>query len=249
VIASVDRHEVAGVSGRPGPAPPWLTVVIPAMNEAVALPRLLEAMAPWRMRGVEVIVVDGGSRDATAELARGHCDQVLVQSPGRACQMNAGARAARGAVLLFLHADTHLPEDAVEAIRSAVGPGADLDRRLWGRFDVRIVGRPRMLPVIAWCMNRRSRWTGIATGDQAIFVRREAFEAVGGFPEQPLMEDIELSRRLRRLGPPACLRGPAETSGRRWESRGVWRTILLMWSLRWAYWRGSSPEDLARRYR
>lgn len=241
-------HEAPADSGGSSPTPPWLSVVIPALNEAAGLPGLLEAMAPWRTRGVEVIVVDGGSHDATPELARGRCDRVLVQAPGRATQMNAGARVARGGVLLFLHADTRLPEQALEALRSAVGPGAD-PRRLWGRFDVRIVGRARMLPVIAWCMNRRSRWTAIATGDQAIFVRREAFEAVGGFPDQPLMEDIELSRRLRRLGPPACLRGPAETSGRRWESRGVWRTILLMWSLRWAYWRGSSPHDLAQRYR
>lgn len=247
MIAPGDRHAAGGPSGS-GPTPPWLTVVIPALNESAGLPRLLESVAAWRPRGVEVIVVDGGSHDATAELARGRCDQVLVRAPGRASQMNAGARVARGGVLLFLHADTHLPEQAAEAIRSAVGPGAN-PSRLWGRFDVRIAGRARMLPVIAWCMNRRSRWTGIATGDQAIFVRREAFEAIGGFPEQPLMEDIELSRRLRRLGPPVCLRGPAETSGRRWESHGVWRTILLMWSLRWAYWRGSSPDDLARRYR
>jgi hypothetical protein len=120
---------------------------------------------------------------------------------------------------------------------------------VWGRFDVRIEGKSPWLRVIAHLMNLRSRWSGIATGDQAIFVTRAAFDAIGGFPDQPLMEDIELSKRLKRLSAPACLRGPAVTSGRRWEARGVWRTILLMWRLRWAYWRGASAEILAERYR
>jgi hypothetical protein len=148
-------------------------------------------------------------------------------------------------VLLFLHADTTLPADAPAAIAQALAWGAD-----WGRFDVCIAGRSRMLPVVAAFMNRRSRWTGIATGDQAIFVRRTLFNSLGGFPDQPLREDIELSRRLRQRGhAPACLRQRVVTSGRRWDERGAWRTILLMWRLRWQYWRGTPAETLARMYR
>jgi rSAM/selenodomain-associated transferase 2 len=158
--------------------------------------------------------------------------------------MNAGAAAASADVLLFLHADTRLPEGADGLISRALAGGA-----AWGRFDVVIDGRPWMLKVVAAMMNTRSRWTGIATGDQAIFVRRSAFDAVGGYPQQPLMEDIELSRRLRRTGRPACLRQRVVTSGRRWEARGVWRTIFLMWRLRWRYWRGESPARLAQDYR
>jgi rSAM/selenodomain-associated transferase 2 len=224
-------------------APPRLSVVIPALNEAPRLPALLARLQPWRARGAEVIVVDGASDDGTAALAAAGCDRVLVSARGRATQMNAGARAGAGAALLFLHADTQLPDDAPEQVLDA------LARHAWGRFDVRIEGRPWMLRIVALGMNLRSRGTGIATGDQALFVRRELFEAVGGYPAQPLMEDIELSRRLRARCWPVCLRGPAITSGRRWESRGVWRTIVLMWSLRWAYWRGVPADELARRYR
>jgi rSAM/selenodomain-associated transferase 2 len=169
---------------------------------------------------------------------------VLASPRGRALQMNAGAAAARHAVLLFLHADTRLPAGAAADIAGALERGAG-----WGRFDVRIVGRPWMLRVVALLMNLRSRASGIATGDQAIFVRRDLFDAVGRFPEQPLMEDIELSRRLRRHARPACLPSRVATSGRRWESRGVWRTIVLMWWLRWRYWRGTPADELARAYR
>jgi rSAM/selenodomain-associated transferase 2 len=147
-------------------------------------------------------------------------------------------------VLLFLHADTQLPADADVLIREALAGGS----RVWGRFDVAITGRPAMLKLIAALMNLRSRRTGIATGDQAMFMTRAAFEAVGGFPAQPLMEDIEMSRRLLKLSRPACLSAKVQTSGRRWESRGVWRTVLLMWRLRWAYWRGATPERLAELY-
>jgi rSAM/selenodomain-associated transferase 2 len=161
--------------------------------------------------------------------------------------MNAGAARARASVLLFLHADTRLPPLADVLVLQAVqrsDKGA-----CWGRFDVRIEGRPWMLRVVAVLMNLRSRASGIATGDQAIFITRGAFERVGGFPEQALMEDIEISRRLKRLGRPACLRARVCTSGRRWEQRGVWRTIVLMWRLRWRYWRGESPARLAEAYR
>ena len=188
-------------------------------------------------------MVDGGSRDDTAARAQRHADRVLVAPRGRARQMNAGAAAACGDALVFLHADTVLPADADRAVLGAVAAGA-----IWGRFDVSIAGRARLLRVVAAMMNARSRATGIATGDQAMFVRRDAFERLGGFADQPLMEDIELSGRLRALARPACLRERVTTSGRRWESRGVWRTILLMWRLRWRYWRGESPEALARAY-
>jgi rSAM/selenodomain-associated transferase 2 len=213
-----------------------LSVVVPALNEAGGIRGALEALAPLRARGHEVIVVDGGSSDGTAELAAGLCDRVVIASRGRASQMNAGARAATGDMLLFLHADTRLPPRAEELV---------LNSSIWGRFDVQIEGRSRLLKLVAWAMNLRSRLTGIATGDQAIFVRRDAFP---GFPEIALMEDVALSKLLKRRGAPACLRARVVTSGRRWESRGVLRTIFLMWRLRLLYFLGASPERLARRY-
>jgi len=224
---------------------PRLTIVMPALDEASRIAEALQALAPLRRRGVEVIVVDGGSSDGTAALAEPWADRVLSAPRGRARQMNAGAARARADTLLFLHADTALPEQALRAIEAAlVDPHTH-----WGRFDVHIAGRPRLLKLVARLMNLRSRWSGIATGDQAIFVRRSAFQRVGGFPDQPLMEDIELSRRLRRWSAPACLRERVTTSGRRWEQRGVWRTIALMWRLRWRYARGTPPERLAELYK
>jgi rSAM/selenodomain-associated transferase 2 len=224
--------------------PSGLSILIPTLNEAAGIAATLAALQACRGRGVQIIVIDGGSQDGTAALAAGHADRVLVSPAGRARQMNAGAAAASGDILLFLHADTRLPEHADAWVREALAGGA-----AWGRFDVTIDGRAAMLKLVASMMNRRSRWTGIATGDQAIFVKRDAFDAVGGFPDQPLMEDIELSRRLRRFGRPACLRQRVVTSGRRWEARGVWRTIFLMWRLRWRYWRGESAARLAEVYR
>lgn len=223
---------------------PTLSIVMPVLNEADGIEHTLQALAPLRARGAEVIVADGGSRDATAARARPLCDHLLRTEPGRARQMNAGAAAARADALLFLHADTQLPEGADHLVRRALKAGT-----AWGRFDVRIIGRPAMLRVVATLMNLRSRWTGIATGDQGLFMTRAAFERVGGFPDQPLMEDVELSRRLRAVGRPACLRARVTTSGRRWETRGVWRTIFLMWRLRWRYWRGAPAEALAEAYR
>ncbi|GAA0582076.1 TIGR04283 family arsenosugar biosynthesis glycosyltransferase [Halomonas salifodinae] len=221
---------------------PALAIVIPVLDEAENLPGLLAALAEYRAAGDEILVVDGGSRDAGPALARA-AGGTLIESPrGRAAQMNAGAAVALAPRLLFLHADTRLPEGGRAALLAALATGD------WGRFDVRIEGRHPLLRWVAWLMNRRSRLTGIATGDQAIFVTRQAFDAVGGYPDQPLMEDIELSRRLKRRGRSRCLRLTVTTSGRRWERRGVCRTILLMWRLRLAYWLGASPEALARRY-
>lgn len=223
----------------------WLSIVVPTLNEAGQIEHTLSALLPLRREGVEVIVVDGGSRDDTAALAVPLADRVLRSPRGRANQMNAGAAEATGQVLLFLHADTRLPERADKLLLAALtGSG-----RAWGRFDVRITGRPPMLWLIARMMNSRSRLTGIATGDQAMFVLRDVFAEVGGFPAQPLMEDVELSRRLKRLSPPLCLHSTAVTSGRRWEMHGVWRTVLLMWGLRLAYLAGVSAARLARLYR
>jgi rSAM/selenodomain-associated transferase 2 len=213
-----------------------LSVVVPALNEAGGIRAALEALAPLRARGHEVILVDGGSSDGTAEVAAGLCDRVVNASRGRALQMNAGARAATGDMLLFLHADTRLPAGAEILVFSAA---------IWGRFDVRIEGRHPLLKVVAWAMNLRSRLTGIATGDQAIFVRRAAFP---GFPEIALLEDVAFSAMMKRRARPACLRAKVLTSGRRWESRGVLRTIFLMWRLRLMYFFGARPDDLARLY-
>lgn len=221
-----------------------LSVIIPVLDEAALVTEALTALAPMRARGAEVIVVDGGSRDGTAALAGPLADLVITAPRGRASQMNAGAVAAGGDVLLFLHVDTRLPPEADRLVTEALAASG----RPWGRFDVTIVGKNPILRLVAALMNWRSRLTGIATGDQAIFVRREAFTRVGGFPDIALMEDIALSSRLKRLGPPLALREKAATSGRRWESRGVMRTILLMWWLRLAYYFGADPHVLARRY-
>ena len=221
-----------------------LSVVMPVLDEAAGISATLRALAPLRARGHEVIVVDGGSADATVALAAAGADRVIQGPRGRARQMNAGAAVAQGEVLLFLHADTLLPDAADGAVQQAIHEGAR-----WGRFDVRISGGKAMFPVISALMNLRSRWSGITTGDQALFVQRTLFMQLGGYADQPLMEDIELSRRLRVLSPPACLRLRVLTSGRRWQQRGVWRTVWLMWRLRWRYWRGASPEALARAYR
>ena len=225
--------------------PVRLSVVIPALNESAGILAALQALAPLLARGAQLLVADGGSQDDTVSLARTGGAQVIGAPRGRALQMNAGAQQASGDILLFLHADTRLPLNADRLMAQAIANGP----QVWGRFDVRIEGKPRMLRVIAAFMNRRSRWTGIATGDQALFMTRAAFDAVGGFPAQPLMEDIEISKRLLKLSRPACLRARVVTSGRRWETRGVWRTVLLMWRLRLAYWRGATPERLAERYR
>jgi rSAM/selenodomain-associated transferase 2 len=216
--------------------------VVPVLNEATTLVAALEALQPLRRRGVELIVVDGESRDKSASLALPLADTVMTSTPGRATQMNIGASAASGDVLLFLHADTRLPDNALEQLNQA------LAAHRWGRFNVTLEGSSCWLGMIATLMNARSRLTGIATGDQAMFMSRAAFAAAGGFPEQPLMEDIELSQRLKRHGRPACLKARVITSGRRWEQHGVWRTIWLMWRLRLYYWLGADPEDLARAY-
>ncbi len=223
-----------------------LAIVIPVLDEGRVIAASLADLQALRARGVQIIVVDGGSHDDTCEKARTLADDVIAATRGRARQMNAGAAHVGTAadVLLFLHADTRLPDDADHLIAAAIAAGVR-----WGRFDVRISGRSPWLKVVARLMNSRSRWSGICTGDQAIFVERRLFEELGGYGDLPLMEDIDFSRRARRIAWPGALRPAAITSGRRWEQRGVWRTILRMWSLRWRYWRGVDPTVLARDYR
>lgn len=222
-----------------------LSIIVPVLNEEAELPGLFENLARVAKHDAEVIVVDGGSSDQSVPIALRFGCAVVRSARGRAAQMNAGAARASGATLLFLHADTRLPPGAGDLVAAALADG----RFEWGRFDVRIAGERFVLRLVAALMNGRSRLTGIATGDQAIFVTRRAFDEVGGFPDQPLMEDIELTKRLLRLSRPACLRERVTTSARRWETRGVWRTILLMWRLRFDYWRGVPPSILADSYR
>lgn len=226
-----------------------LSIIIPVLNEAENLPALLGPLASLCGCGSEMIVVDGGSEDGSPQAALHAGARVICSERGRARQMNAGALAAQGDVLLFLHADTLLPSSARQAIETAIRRGGGVHEQAWGRFDVHIAGRPFVLRVIATLMNWRSRLSGIATGDQAMFMTRRAFETSGGFPDQPLMEDIELSKRLLALSRPVCLKDRVVTSGRRWETRGVWKTIWLMWRLRWLYWRGVPAGELARLYR
>ena len=221
-----------------------LSIIMPVLNEGEGIAAALDALAVLRALGTEVMVVDGGSRDATIQRARLRADRVIAAPRGRGLQMNAGADKASGDVLLFLHADTRLPADADHVVLN----GLERSGRVWGRFDAEIEGQSPLLVVIAWLMNLRSRLTGIATGDQAMFVRRDAFQAAGGFAAIPLMEDVELCKRLRRVSRPLCLRERVVTSGRRWEKDGVLNTVVLMWRLRLAYFLGADPKALARRY-
>jgi rSAM/selenodomain-associated transferase 2 len=221
-----------------------LSIIMPVLNEGEGIAPALDALAELRTLGTEVIVVDGGSRDATIQRARLRADRVISTPRGRALQMNAGAAKATGDVLLFLHADTRLPRAADHVVLDGLARSG----RAWGRFDVRIDGRPPLLLLVGWLIGLRSRLTGIATGDQAIFARRDTFQAVRGFAEIPLMEDVELCKRLKRVSPPLCLSERVVTSGRRWEKHGVLNTIVLMWRLRFAYFRGVDPRELARQY-
>ena len=236
-----------------------LSIVIPLLNEADNLPKLMGHLAHLNPAPYQVILVDGGSTDNSVALAKELIESLIDSSPsvisvqvidwqiiesaaGRALQMNAGAELAMGDVLLCLHADTQLPNHAIADITSAVRQAA------WGRFDVRLDSSAWMLKVVSQMINWRSRFSGIATGDQAIFIKKPLFEQLGGYPQQPLMEDIELCKRLKAIGKPACLRSKVITSARRWQQYGTWRTIGLMWHLRFDYWRGVSADNIKQRY-
>ena len=223
---------------------PIVSIVIPTLNESARVESTLRPLQVVRQSGHEVVVVDGGSDDGTRDRVVGKADTIIDGPRGRALQLNVGARASRGDVLLFLHADTFVPPTAIQVIRDEF-PSS---QRVWGRFDVRLSGSHVMLRVVENLMNVRSRLSGIATGDHAIFVKRETFERIGGYPEIPLMEDIAISRRLKRESRPFCCTQRVVTSSRRWEEKGILKTILLMWRLRLAYALGADPRDLARSY-
>jgi len=219
------------------------SIIIPVLNESQALAAFLCSLQPLRTAGHEVIVVDGGSHDDSQAIAAPLCDNVLNVEAGRARQMNAGAELATGDWVMFLHADTALPEPFVDWL-SAIADS----KAVWGRFDVTLSGRQWPFRIIETCINWRSRLTRIATGDQALFIRREQFIRMAGFADIPLMEDIELCRRLRRVSAPLCLAMRVTTSSRRWEQRGILSTIALMWALRLRYFFGADPAQLVKRY-
>lgn len=219
-----------------------LSIIVPIFNEEDNLPSFLSHLAAFKGHVHEILFVDGGSDDDSVNLITRAGFMVLRSERGRAAQMNCGARAAQGSIYVFLHADTYLPENAIIDITNA------LQKKYWGRFNVCISGNSRLLHVVAFMMNLRSWYTGIATGDQTIFVRRDIFFSHGSYPLQPLMEDIALSVKLRAHSRPVCLKACVQTSGRRWESQGVWPTIILMWQLRWMYWRGVPVKEIASYY-
>lgn len=219
-----------------------ISIIIPTLNEAQSIVNCICSLQPLRNL-CEIIVVDGDSTDNTRQLVQDLVDTVITSAQGRAIQMNTGAQHAKGKVLLFLHADTSLPPSAHNFIAGSIDSG-----RHWGRFDVQLSGRSPLLKVIAFFMNWRSRLTGIATGDQAIFVSKQLFDAVGRYPEIALMEDIALCTHLNKISSPICLKSPVISSGRRWEQFGIIKTILLMWSLRLRYFFGADPDVLANLY-
>lgn len=220
-------------------------MVIPCLNEAHSIVQLLTTLQHARADGVELVLVDGGSADKTVLLAAPWVDKLIHSVAGRAKQMNVGAQAAAGGIVWFLHADSVISADFPGRIVAALA-GSE---RQWGHFKIRLSGRHPLLRIIGFMMNCRSRLTAIATGDQGVFVNRSLFLQLGGFADIPLMEDVELSRRLRRCSRPLVLTPHLLTSSRRWERRGIVSTVLLMWRLRWAYFRGADPAQLAQRYR
>lgn len=221
-----------------------ISIVIPVLNDAVALRQLLDDLDSILGLDAQRIVVDGGSGDGSYELARERIDCVLRSPAGRARQLAAGVAAAQGRWVWMLHADTRVDHRAWRALLGAIS----VDGAAWGRFDVRLSGDAAAFRMIETLMNLRSRWSGICTGDQGIFVRRDLLELIGGIPDQALMEDVELTKRLRRYSSPICIADRVVASSRRWQQRGIAATVFLMWRMRLRYFLGASPETLVREY-
>lgn len=221
----------------------FASIIIPVLNEEVSIKILLNQLQLYRNLGHEVIVVDGGSKDKTVSISESLADIVIQSPPGRAIQMNAGAAQANNNIFWFLHADTLLPENAIEKIESA------LSMNEWGRFNIKLSGTNILFRIIEVMINIRSCLSGIATGDQGIFVKRNTFNSIGGYSELPLMEDVDLSKKLKAFSRSVCLKEKLTTSSRRWEKYGIFTTVLLMWKLRLLFWLGVSAERLAQQYK
>ena len=220
-----------------------LSIIIPVFNEAKKIAATLNKLQSYRQQGHEIIVVDGGSQDNTIDCIDRMSDKLLISKAGRAMQMNIGAEQADGEVLVFIHADTQLPDGADTLIINAIAR----DEK-WGRFNVRLSGNHVLFRFIETLMNVRSCLTSIATGDQVIFVQTKLFKKVDGYPEIKLMEDIALSKRLKVISKPICIKKSVITSSRKWENEGILKTVLLMWKLRLLYFVGVSPEKLFSQY-
>jgi rSAM/selenodomain-associated transferase 2 len=222
---------------------PSLSIIIPTLNEVDIIERTLQCLAPLRQQGCELLVADGGSHDNTLTRIENLIDHGLIATKGRSLQMNAGAKLATGQWLLFLHADTQLPKDI-----SCFLDFLQTTQSRWGFFCLRLSGPHFSFRIIEAAINIRSRLSSVATGDQCLFVRRDMFESLGGYPQIPLMEDVAMSKVLRKKSKPFCWRSPVMTSSRRWEQAGIAKTVLLMWRLRLAYFFGVSPQRLAKLY-
>lgn len=220
-----------------------ISIIIPTLNEEIAIKDLLQQLQTLRTQGHEVIVVDGGSHDETLSISESLADKVIKSKAGRALQMNNGTMHANENILWFLHADTIIPDHAIEMIQQA------LNEKDWGRFNVKLSGTNILFRLIESMINIRSCFSGIATGDQGIFVKKNIFESVGHYSILPLMEDVELSKKLKRVSRPVCIKEKLITSSRRWEKNGVISTVLLMWRLRFLYWLGVNASTLAKQYK
>jgi len=223
-----------------------LSIIIPTLNEENNIARVInDIKSSIQLENYEIIICDGGSSDKTTFIAESLCDQVVISPAGRGGQLNHGAKNAHGDILLFLHADTSLPIHFDKMITNAIAtnPG-----KSWGRFDLRLSGEKVIFRIVERLINIRSRITFISTGDQCLFMTREIFENVNGFKHIPLMEDVDISKRLKNVCPPICIACPVVSSSRRWEEKGILRTILLMWWLRLLFYMGISPETLKRLY-